>query len=589
MAIEDLLLKSNDLPDHKLVGYIEIGVPMFKRNLHCLLLQEKNLHVVEEFVLRLAEHNLSLDEITDLLGLDQQLVEASWFNLISLGFIEPIEKIITEQGRVYIQDNKIDSYDKTDIPVVIDGLTGEIKADRNWISAQNIRELGIQVVDPFIETPDKEELINFSEVNNVLHAINKNDDDDENSTGKLLEILKIRPRKTQYKRICILLYSDTNNNVRIMAYDGNEHKQKYEASLIGLDERGFSIYKINEDLYFKQYSNIKYESLLKSDIEIVGPGKLYSYMYDLMDEAKTILDISIPLVELHIPTDKMISKMIELLKKKVKINYIVSGRQFASESQKKQYEKLLELRYKYEGLFTIRNIAEYTNKCVLIDANKGLVSKLVQHNVELSNSNFTLTEEGFLIEQHLELQTAKNFYFEETKENIIIELMDKKEMETKLKGIAEMVIYVDDYLLSINGKGWISGVAIPNLQRFLSIPVATTEEKFENFVNSVMQSLIEVLNKGNRNSYFFVDFKNFFPKIQRVLHKIRVYRNAGHHLKLDDQVKENYFLFLNEDLNGALPMFVENGYHILQTKLIRDLYDVLFTEVNNIRSVFNSL
>ncbi|WP_308636526.1 hypothetical protein [Paenibacillus silvisoli] len=587
MAIEDLLLKSTDLPDYKLVGYVEIGVPIFKRILHCLLLQQKNLHVVEEFVLRLTEHNLSLIEITDLLGLDQQLVEASWFNLISMGFIDPLDKVITELGTNYLQDNKIDSYEKTDIPVSIDGLTGEIKVDRNWISAQNIRELGIQVVDPYIEIPDKEDLINFSEVNNVLHALNKDEDDDESSTGKLLEILKIRPKKTQYKRISILLYSDANNNVRIMAYDGNEHKQKYEVSLIGLDERGLSIYKINEDLYFKQYTDIKYESLLKSDTEIVGPGKLYSYMYELMDEVKTQLDISMPLVEMHVPTDKLISKLIELLKKKVKIYYIVSGRQFANELLKKQYEKLLELRSKYEGLFIIRNVADYTNKCVLIDTKKGFVSKLIEHNIGLVKNDRTMTEEGFLLEQHPEIQIAKNFYFEESNETLYTELINKREIEGKLKSISEMVIYIDEYLLSINGKGWIGGGAIPNLQRLLSVPTATTEERFENFANTVMQSLIEVLNKGKGNSYFFVDFKNYFPKIQRVLHKIRVYRNAAHHLKLDEQVKENYFLFLNEDLDGSLPIFIKDGYYILQTKLIRELYDVLYSEVNKIRSGLN--
>ena len=71
--------------------------------------------------------------------------------------------------------------------------------------------------------------------------------------------------------------------------------------------------------------------------------------------------------------------------------------------------------------------------------------------------------------------------------------------------------------------------------------------------------------------YFWGDFKNLCPNVQRVLHKIRMYRNFANHLEIDSNYKSIFYEYLDEDLLGRLPQFVKDGYLYLQIKILEDL------------------
>ena len=100
MSIEKLVdLYATDLPGYELVGYIEVGVPVFIRTLHCLEISKKPLPVIEEFVLRLSNLGINKDEINDILGIDSSLVTEAWWNLVHKDLIDLKTNHVSETGQ----------------------------------------------------------------------------------------------------------------------------------------------------------------------------------------------------------------------------------------------------------------------------------------------------------------------------------------------------------------------------------------------------------------------------------------------------------------------------------------------------------
>ena len=76
MRVREAVEKNyNALPGYKLIGYTEIAIPVFQRRIQILLLSQKSIPVVEQFVLSLFKEGLRIDDIKDILGLNQQIID----------------------------------------------------------------------------------------------------------------------------------------------------------------------------------------------------------------------------------------------------------------------------------------------------------------------------------------------------------------------------------------------------------------------------------------------------------------------------------------------------------------------------------
>ncbi|CUB39701.1 hypothetical protein BN2127_JRS4_03262 [Bacillus cereus] len=252
---------------------------------------------------------------------------------------------------------------------------------------------------------------------------------------------------------------------------------------------------------------------------------------------------------------------------------LTSGREFADPFQKQQYEKITELQRKHKNLL-VDNNPEIQHTVVIADG-KGILSYLVKNELNLPKSKYGITEKGFLLDAD-QVKTVVNTIFMPVDSMINRQnLISKSELENKLRRIIQLVIEFDEYLLDKNNIGWLGGNSFPDAQRVLESPVATNENRFKVFISSMHTSLGESLEKNGKihgePKYFWNYFKNEFPELQKVLHKIRVYRNSTEHLVLEPQAKQNYFRFLDEDLDGAIPFLKDCGYHTLQTKVVMEL------------------
>lgn len=575
MGIELIVEKyKNDLPGYSLCGYGEVGFPQYKIRLSCLMLKDKGLPVIDEYVLRLYKENISISDMVLLLGIDQELVETSWYNLIHLGLIHIDTKWITEKGYSYLREHKIESNEKIYLDINVDALSGKIHRSTNYINRKTVRETNLDILDTLIEKPSVYNL-KVAQLKKVLVEYQKRDP--ETYAGNLLDIIEVDNSPTQYKRLNILIFRNTNEEYRFMVCDDSQRYEEYENPLQQLEESGKKILEYGIGDYFEINNLVGNLNFIKEHGEYLTPLQIRTITHEILENSQGDVYISLPLVQTKTPDNLFIDLIQKLVKTKVKIFIIVCGREFIDNYQKNQYEKLISIQKKFKNL-TVINIPIFHNN-VVISENKGVLSYLEKHELNAPASKYGITETGFLMNE----TETKEYINDKFKSHIELKQeyynISKEELKDKLLRIAQLVTDFDEYLLNINNIGWIGGGMIPDLQRLLESPVANTENNFKVFISSIHTSLGESLEKnGKRNgdkSYFWSYFKNTFPDLQKILHKIRIYRHSTEHISLEEKPKENYYKFLDEDLGGSMPFFKENGFRILQIKIIRDLEEIL--------------
>lgn len=575
MGIELIVEKyKNDLPGYTLCGYGEVGFPQYKIRLSCLMLKDKGLPVIDEYVLRLYKENISIDDMVLLLGIDQELVESSWYNLIHLGLIHIDTKWITEKGYSYLREHKIESNEKIHLDITMDALSGKIKRNTIYINRKTVRETNLDVLDTLIEKPSVYNL-KVAQLKKVLIEYQKREP--ETYVGNLLDIIEVDNTPTQYKRLSILIFKNINEEYRFMICDDSQRYEEYESALQHLEESGKEILKYGIGDYFENNELVSNINFMKEHGEYLSPLKIRTHIHEILENSQGEVYISLPLVQTKTPDDFFIDLVQKKAKTKVKIFITVCGREFIDNYQKNQYEKLISIQKKYKNL-SIINIPVFHNS-VVISENQGVLSYLEKHELKAPTSKYGITETGFLMNEKESKDYINDKFISLIESKHEYHLISKEELKNKLFRIAQLVTDFDEYLLNINNIGWIGGSAIPDLQRLLESPVANTENNFKVFISSIHTSLGESLEKNGKSNgdknYFWNYFKNTFPDLQKVLHKIRIYRHSTEHIALDEKPKENYYRFLDEDLDGSMPLFKENGYRILQTRIIQDLEQTL--------------
>lgn len=575
MGIELIVEKyKNDLPGFRLCGYREMGFPQYKARVLSLMLKDKGLPVIDEYVLRLYKENISIDDMWLLLGIDKELVESSWYNLIHLGLIHAETKWITERGFSYLRENNIQSNEKIYIDISIDGLSGEIKRDRTFVNRKTARETNLAVLNA-LEPQPSEYNIDIHQLKRVLSEYQSIDP--ETYTGSLLDIIEVDNKYTQYKRLNILVFENDNGEYRFMVCDDAQRYEEYEAPLNRLENSGVKTLNYKLGNYFEN-NDLHYINIKREHKDYLTPLEIRNNIQEILRTSKKSLYISLPLVDIETPDHLFIDSIIKKVKEKISVFVLVSGREFIDSYQKDQYEKLIKTSRRYSNLKII-NIPVFQCNCVVSESS-GVLSWLEKHKINAPTSEYGVTKTGFLLNGKDSIDVVESFFLPRIARNAQKNhLLPRLELQEKLKRIIKLVIDFDEFLLNKNNIGWIGGTAVPHTQRLLEAPVATTENDFKVFISSIHISLGESLEKNGKshgnNKYFWTDFKYDFPELQKVLHKIRIYRHSTEHISLEEQPKKTYFKFLDEDLDGEMPIFKENGYKFLQTTIINDLEKIL--------------
>ncbi|WCN36219.1 hypothetical protein [Aneurinibacillus uraniidurans] len=571
MNIQVVMEKAkSELPSYKLVGYFEKGFPQYKRKVLCLMLKDKKLPVVDEFVLRLYKEDMELSDMASCLGIDFGLIENSWYNLEHYGLIDTETKQITELGHTYLQEYKIDSYEKLEIDIYVDALTGKITKNNNYMDGRSAGQINISVLNPLFRFPKIDD-INKEQLKKVIADYKLNDPD--NFDGSLIEILNIEGRTTHYKRMYVFIYCSDDGDVQFLVYEGIKRYEEYEIALKKLEEKGIAVSEPKMGTYFSEDS-INYIDKYIDENKQIPPEESMNIFNQYLQIAKEEIHLSLPLIGDCTPPEMLIYTIQKRLKEGIKINLVISGKEFIDTHQKNQYEKIIKLRSQNDNL-KLLHIPSYNNKILLVDRKNGIISSFSKHQLDLSTSKHGITEYGYSLEAEQVINCIDDMFNQFNKEEADSVSLDHGQLKQKIKTIVQLVTEFDDHVLPLNKVGWTAGAPIPNVQQLYDVPLCKSENQFKVFISSLHISFVESLDNAgkskNKKGYFWNEFKQEFPDIHKTLHKIRLYRHSTEHTSLDDKNKPTYFGFLEEDLNGSLPMFVEKGYLILQEKLLTEL------------------
>lgn len=576
MIIQQLAEKvKGELSGYELSGYVEICAPVYKRTLNCLMASKGQLPIVTEFLLHYYSLGINLNEITKILGIDQELVMDSWWELIHRDFIDFVTKKITDIGYGYLEERKLEKVEHISVPVCIDGLIGTVRMDNSQLMRnKNVRENGLRSMRPVISDIN-ENNIDFQQVKYVINSYKKIDE--EYYEGDLLDVSKVEGIKTFYKRLHVILYSNSDYHTRVAVYDGGERVDDYEQALIALENKGDCILKPIPDTF--PVVDIISKLDLKSDE--LGPGSIFNCWLDLIKKSKIKVLISLPMIQLCSPDDIWIDLISDALKRGVKVTFISTGREFISGYQKEQYAKLLSI-----NNLQVIQVPQSWNKFIIVDDKDGVISDFERHKVYLANTQEGYVEAGYSLDQTSIESIWVDFVNPEMEivNTLTPKIVDKQWLDTKIKNITKLVNEFDDKLKLRNQIGWLGDYPIPHISNVYSSPLAVNENKFKEFINTVNQAFSESVDFTGKRAgvkrYFWGDFKSLCPNVQRVLHKIRMYRNFANHLEIDADYKPIFYQYLDEDLLGRLPQFVKDGYLMLQIKLLEDLEDELRSGVN---------
>ncbi|MCB2287631.1 hypothetical protein LGK99_11135 [Clostridium algidicarnis] len=579
MKFRDAIIKNyNDLPGYKLVGYSEVAVPMYQRKVHILKLIKKSIPVVEEFVLNFYKEGLNLDQIKSLLGLDQQLIDEAMAGLIQRDYINNFTKEVSDIGQEYLKNNNVEVLEKDEFSIIIDGMTGEIKKDNvNLITTRNIKNKGIRALRANISKPTVRE-VDFKALRRVFNQYKEMDS--ESFTGDMIDVIHMEGNTTKYKRVDLLIFENSDKDVRIIVFDGFNRLENYEERMREIDSNSITLLKYNYGEYF---SSVKVNEIMElvtsqENSELINYENINTKYDTYLEHYNKNIVIVIPLVSQFKITEAFIEKIENNVKSGVNINFIICGREYIGENQKKMYQKLKNISLENKNL-KMRQTPRYFNKMILdIDNKISMISVYEKNTISLSSTKEGMVEYVYEVKD-IKFETIWDIIKSDINEieeiKFDLSKVNKGNLMDKIDKLLHLIKDLDGYMYSNDEIGWIGNDEIPDIQRFKEIPFAIDEEKFKIFIDSINKSLVESLElnaklKGQKE-YFWKKFARQYPELQKILNKIKTYRNKSYHLELNENNKERYFKFLNEDMKGYMPEFIENGYLILQFKILDEL------------------
>ncbi len=96
--------------------------------------------------------------------------------------------------------------------------------------------------------------------------------------------------------------------------------------------------------------------------------------------------------------------------------------------------------------------------------------------------------------------------------------------------------------------------SFPEAEKFAEITPISSENDFGAFFNVCNRCFVESIEVYGKSigkpKYFWQEIKSAYPDLHAVLHRIRVYRNSGDHLSLDEKTAKKFKEYWEDDTKG---------------------------------------
>lgn len=243
MRIEKLAEENAYLmPGYELVHFSEVAFPVWRVNLSVQMLQESDLNVVQQFILKLLEVGVNnIDELVAILGLQPDIIEEAAAILLGNELIkfDPLNKNlnITEKAKPVLQTLKLNVPQTVAFGFYIDGVNGQYcPLENRLIPPEAIKKQGIRAIhhSKYIDKPS-EVTISFPKLESFFKRMGQSG---YNSLpfGQLLDIIEVEKVWPAYKLMRVLTYVEhSTGDYRFVVFDRDHRAYEYDVILTSLD------------------------------------------------------------------------------------------------------------------------------------------------------------------------------------------------------------------------------------------------------------------------------------------------------------------------------------------------------------------
>jgi hypothetical protein len=238
MSPEEVAQLHAERPGHSLVSYGEVGLPIYRIEVHALVLDPKEIGPFDEFILRAVSQDLtSIESLRSLIGLPAVLLEAKVVDLLSSNDLavrpEPGETQsslhITSKGRQTLETARSVVPEEVLIEFDYDGLSRcPIPFVENWVAARTLRERGVREIPPSPSKPPQLEDIDVAAVRQIVRSLA----DRRQSKRELLALRAINRRSLRFQPAVALVYKAEDSEEVQVAFSvgGGRLSAEHEAA-----------------------------------------------------------------------------------------------------------------------------------------------------------------------------------------------------------------------------------------------------------------------------------------------------------------------------------------------------------------------
>lgn len=213
MTADEIAARFDTRPGYKLVDYGDVGLPIFLISAVAIVQEPKNLHAIEEFILRCTVHGLTqVSEVSGFLGLDRRIIDKVLPPMLQEDMLgvqrsgEALELAMRPKGRQALSEAGLVRPEEKTIAFTYDGITRRPKYVEfdQLLLPRELKEAGIPEIPALpARSPDVEE-VSALDVEDVVALATRN----ARRTSKILKLKSFERRERHFLPSVALVYRD---------------------------------------------------------------------------------------------------------------------------------------------------------------------------------------------------------------------------------------------------------------------------------------------------------------------------------------------------------------------------------------------
>jgi hypothetical protein len=239
MTDSAILMRFGTRAGFTLVKVAEIGLPVFRVQAGCLVVETTPTSLVEEYILRALTQGLSeRSQLRDLLGLPERVLLAKLADMLRNGYIAErqvsgaaLELSITPTGRILLEERKTVRPKESELSFTYDGLTHRTAfiPDQQLLKPKQVKAAGIPELSPIpVKGPEPSDL-DVSQITTYLRDARSTN---SRAALQVLKVIRVDRRERLFLPASVLIFRATSGDEYQVAFviDGRlsqEHEQAF--------------------------------------------------------------------------------------------------------------------------------------------------------------------------------------------------------------------------------------------------------------------------------------------------------------------------------------------------------------------------